>query len=149
MNTALSRSLIFFGIACVIGVGLFALDRMPAEMFLFDIRTDALSFFRAPIDQFYISVFFSWVEWLRRADFLALFLAALALGSLSQSAREFSQRRFSSSSAVAAAHVFLLLFLLPKASYSLPASPGIMIFFLVLFWLISVRPQATRPQSYA
>ena len=149
MNASFSRSLIFFGITCVIGVGLFALDRMPKELFLFDIQTDALSFFRAPLEQFYISVFFSWIEWLRRAELLALLLVALALGTLSGVAREFPKRAWSLSSGIAAAHVFLLLVLLPKASYSFETSPGITLFFLALFWLISAGLQAARPHRYA
>lgn len=138
MQSNIKRSVLLFATTLLIGIGLFALDRMPKELFLFDIQTDALSFFRVPLDQFYISVFFSWIEWLRRAELLTLVLGALVLGALHEITREFPKYAWSTPSGIAAAHVLLFLFLLPKTSYFYEPSSGITLFLLALFFCIRV-----------
>ncbi len=136
MPSNIKKSVLFFTATVLIGIGLFALDRVPPELFLFDLKTDALSFFRAPLDQFYASVFFSWIEWLRRAELLALILAALALGAIHESTREFPKNVWSFSFAVAGAQVLLFLFLLPKASSPHAASPTLAFLFLAFFFWV-------------
>ncbi|MBI4137799.1 MAG: hypothetical protein HY472_00935 [Candidatus Sungbacteria bacterium] len=134
------RQAALFGLTLFIGVGLFALDRLPSDMILFrGASRDPLSFFRAPIDQFYISVFFSWIDFLKGYQALGYLLALSAVLALFDITRSpfpgFRPPVF----LIAAAHVILFLYLLPKASLAYPTSWLVTLLFLFLFLWARMR----------